>query len=228
MIITGDDVDGIAILKLELTRQFEMKDLGSLRYFLGIEVAFSPKGYLLSQSKCTANILEHACLTDTRTIDTPCKLNDQYSPSDGNPLSDPTLYRTIVGNLVYLTITRPDIAYAFHIVSHYSSYSAVSRGTIFHRLLIPSTSSLELRAYSDANHGHDPTSRKSIIGFCIFLGDSLISWKSKKQMVVSQSSTEVEYRAIASTTKEIVWLLVDMSVSLSHPTPMYCDNKSAI
>ncbi|KAL5567111.1 hypothetical protein UlMin_030275 [Ulmus minor] len=227
MIITGDDVDGIAVLKRELTRQFEMKDLGSLRYFLGIEVAFSPKGYLLSQSKYTADILERACLTDIRTVDTPCELNVQYSPSDGNPLLDPTLYRTIVGSLVYLTITRPDIAYAVHIAAVLRILRYL-RGTIFHSLLLPSTSSLDLRAYSDADHGRDPTSRKSVTGFCIFLGDSLISWKSKKQTIVSQSSTEAEYRAMTSTTKEIVWLhwlLADMGVSLSHPTPMYCDNK---
>jgi len=90
---------------------------------------------------------------------------------------------------------------------------------------------LELRAYSDADHGSDPTDRKSVIGFCIFLGDSLISWKSKKQSIVSQSSTEAEYHAMASTTKEIVWLrwlLADMEIFFSHPTPMYCDNQSSI
>jgi len=90
---------------------------------------------------------------------------------------------------------------------------------------------LELCAYSDADHGSDPTDRKSIGGFCIFLGDSLISWKSKKQSIISQSSIEAEYRAMTSTTKEIVWLrwlLADMEISFFHPTPMYCDNQSSI
>ena len=98
------------------------------------------------------------------------------------------------------------------------------QGTVFQSLLLSSTSSLELRAYSDADHGSDPTDRKSIIGFCIFLGDSLISWKSKKKYIVSQSFTEAEYRGMASTTKEIVWLrwlLADMRVFFSHPTISY-------
>jgi len=88
-----------------------------------------------------------------------------------------------------------------------------------------------LRAYSDADHGSDPTDRKSITGFCIFLGDSFIFWKSKKQSIVSQSSIEAKYHAMTSTTKEIVWLrclLADMRISFSHPTPMYCDNQSSI
>ncbi|KAL5541050.1 hypothetical protein UlMin_042623 [Ulmus minor] len=148
MIIIGDDIDGISVLKTKLARQFEMKDLGSLQYFFGIEVAYSPRGYLLSQSK-------------------------YYYSSDGLPFSNLTLYHTIVGRLVYLTITRPDIAYDVHV-----------------SLLLTSTSSLELCAYSDVDHGSDPTNRKSVTSFCIFLGDSLISWKSKKQSIVSQSSTE--------------------------------------
>jgi hypothetical protein len=90
---------------------------------------------------------------------------------------------------------------------------------------------LELRAYSDVDHDSDLTDHKSVTSFCIFVDDFLISSKSKKQSIVSQSSTEVEYRALTSITKEIVWLcwlLADMKVFISHHTPMYCDNQSSI
>jgi hypothetical protein len=90
MIIIGDDIDGILVLKTKYARYFEMKDLGYLRYFLSIEVAYSPKGYLLSLSKYVANILQQARLTDNKTIDTLIKVNARYSSSDGLHLTDPT------------------------------------------------------------------------------------------------------------------------------------------
>jgi hypothetical protein len=96
-----------------------MKDLGYPWYFLGIEVAYLPRGYLLSQSKYIIDILQRARFTDNKTIDTPIQINAMYSSSDGLPLTDPTLYRTIIGSLVYLTITRPDIAYVIHVVSQF-------------------------------------------------------------------------------------------------------------
>ena len=133
--------------------------------------------------------------------------------------------------MVYLTITRPDIAYVVHVVSQFVAspttvhWAAVLRilrylrSIVFQSLLLSFISSLEVRAYSDADHGSDPTNRKSVTGFCIFLGE---------QSIVSQSFTEAEYRAMTSTTKEIVWLLADMGVSFSYHTPMYCDNQSSI
>ena len=120
MIITRDDIDGIASLKIELTHCFTMKDLGSLRYFQGIEVTSSPKDYLLSQSKYIADIFEHARLTDNKIVNTPLETNARYSPSNGPPLLDPSLYRTIVDSLVYLTITRSDIVHAVHTISSLS------------------------------------------------------------------------------------------------------------
>lgn len=96
-----------------------MKDLGTLQYFLGIELLYSPRGYLLSQSKYIANIFEHTRLTDTRVADSPLELNVKYAPSDGVPLPNPTLYHTLVGSPVYLTITRPNIAYVVHVVSQF-------------------------------------------------------------------------------------------------------------
>ncbi|XP_020585624.1 uncharacterized protein LOC110028211 [Phalaenopsis equestris] len=139
-----------------------MKDLGTLRYFLGIEVGHSPRGYLLFQSKYIGTILEQARLTDTRTTVT-LELNVHYTSSDGVPLSDPTLDHTLVGSLVYLTITRPDIFYAVHVVSqcvaspttvHWAAVLRILRylrGTQFQSLLFPTSSSLELLAYSDAD-----------------------------------------------------------------------------
>ncbi|XP_057975998.1 uncharacterized mitochondrial protein AtMg00810-like [Malania oleifera] len=145
-----------------------MKDLGlPLHYFFGIKVAYSPKGYLLSQSKYVAVILDRARLTDSRTVDTPLKVNARYTPTDGVPLPGPTLYHTIVGNLVYLTITCPDIAYVVHIVSHFASpifvhWSTVLRilqyrGVLYQSLFFSSTSSLKLCAHSNAYWATCPT-----------------------------------------------------------------------
>ena len=105
------------------------------------------------------------------------------------------------------------------------------RGTSSRCLHFSRKSPLQLQAYSDATWASDPVDRRSITGFCIFLGTSLLSWKSKKQTAVSRSSAEAELRALASVTAEVVWLrwlLADLGVSLTAPTPLFCDNTSAI
>jgi hypothetical protein len=163
-------------------------------------------------------------------VKTPTELNVHLNLHDGKPLRDFIPYR-------HLTITRPDISYVVHQVSqfmaaphsiHFSAVLRYLKGTLFHGLDFSSLSPLQLHAYTDADWASDPTNRRSTTGYYFQLGTSLISWRSKKQFVVARSNIEAEYRALADTTSELLWLqwlLQDMVVSLSS---VYCDNRSAI
>ena len=117
MIITGDDLTGITDLKIFLQHHFEMKDLGQLSFFLGLEVLSNSSGYYLSQAKYTSDLLARVRLTDSQIAPTPLDPNIKFVPSDGTPLSDATLYRKLVGSLVYLTVTLQNIAHVVHVVS---------------------------------------------------------------------------------------------------------------
>ena len=218
MLITGDDEEYITFVKGKLSEQFMMSDLGYLHYFLGIEFSRSSDAYFLSQHRYAMDLLERSGLTDTRTACTPMELNLKLRPNDGTLLEEPSRYRHLVGSLVYLGVTRPDIAHAVHILSQFvSAPTSVHfphllrvlrylRGTDSRGLFYGSLNSPVLRAYSDATWTSEPIFRRSVTGYCIFLGDSLIAWKSKKQTSVARSSAESELRAIASTTAEIVWI----------------------
>ncbi|TYK10332.1 Retrovirus-related Pol polyprotein from transposon TNT 1-94 [Cucumis melo var. makuwa] len=243
MIITGNDPQAISDLQHYLGQHFEMEDLGSLNYFLGLEVSRRSDGYLLSQAKYASDLLARSGITDSNTASTPLDPNVHLTPYDGVPLENVSLYRQLVGSLIYLTVTHPDIAYVVHIVSQFMAaprtihFTVVLRilryvkGTLGHGLQFSSQSSLVLSGYFDADWAGDPTDRRSTTGYCFYLGDSLISWRSKKQSVVSRSSTESEYRALADATTELLWLrwlLADMGVPQQGPTLLHCDNRSAI
>ncbi|WVZ72071.1 hypothetical protein U9M48_020586 [Paspalum notatum var. saurae] len=243
MIITGDDPQFIAFVKARLSEQFLMSDLGPLRYFLGIEVSSTHEGFYLSQEKYIQGLLDRASITDHKTEETPIELNLHLSATDGEPLDDSTRYRHIVGSLVYLGVTRPDISYSVHILSqfisaptqlHYSHLLRVLRylhGTMSRRLFFPRSTSLQLQAYCDATWASDFSDRRSLSAYCVFLGGSLIAWKTKKQTAVSRSSTEAELRAMALVTAEVTWLrwlLADFGVSVSIPTPLLTNSTGAI
>ena len=215
MIITGDDLNGIQELKNFLSQQFEMKDLGHLRYFLGLEITHSTDGLYIIQAKYASELLSRAGLTDSKTVDTPVELNAHLTPSGGKPLSNPSPYRRLVGSLVYLTITCPDISYVVHQVSQYLSapqsthYTTVLRilrylkGTLFHGLFYSAQSPLILRAFSNADWVGDPIDHRSTTSYCYLFG-SLISWRSKKQTHMARSSTKTKYRALTNTTSELL------------------------
>jgi hypothetical protein len=181
MIITDDNPEYIAFVMACLSDQFLMSDLGLLKYFLGIEISSTPEGFFLSQEKYIQDLLDRASLTDHRTAETPMELNVHLTPTGGEPLEDPTHYRHIVGSLVYLGVTRPDISYSVHILSqfvsaptqiHYSHLLRVLRylrGTSTRRLFFPRSSSLQLQAYCDVTWASDPSDRRSLSAYCVFL-----------------------------------------------------------
>ena len=163
-----------------------MKDLRYLSYFLGFEITYSTDGLYITQAKYASKLLSQVGLTDSKTINTPVKLNAHLTPSRGKPLSNPSIYKCLVGSLVYLTVTRPNISYAVHQMSRYlyaprsTHYAAILRilrylkGTLFYGLFYSAQSPLVLRAFLDADWAGDLTNRRSTTGYCFLLGSSLI------------------------------------------------------
>ncbi|KAK2391898.1 putative mitochondrial protein [Trifolium repens] len=243
IVITGDDNDGIKALKQHLFQNFQTKDLGPLRYFLGIEVAQSKSGIAISQRKYALDILEETGLMDCKPVDTPMDPNVKLLPDQGEPYSDPSRYRRLVGKLNYLTLTRPDISFPVSVVSQFlnspceSHWNAVVRILKYIKrapgkgLVFTDNGHTNIVGYSDADWAGDPNDRRSTSGYCIFIGGNLISWKSKKQTVVSRSSTEAEYRAMAHATCELVWLkhlLQELHFCEVGQMELVCDNQSAL
>ncbi|XP_019052077.1 PREDICTED: uncharacterized protein LOC104590526 [Nelumbo nucifera] len=205
-------------LQQRLQESFHMKDLGHLTYFLGLEVQSNSISIFLNQHKYTQDLVALAGLQDSSLVDTSLEVNAKYHSDEGELFTDPSLYRQLVGSLNYLTITRPDISFVVQQVSQFMHSPrhlhlvAVHRiirylrGTPCRGLFFPTGSSLCLSAFSDADWAGCPNTRRSITGWHMFLGDSLISWKSKKQDRVSKSSTESEYWAMSAACSEITWL----------------------
>ncbi|GKA65753.1 ribonuclease H-like domain-containing protein [Tanacetum coccineum] len=225
-----------------LHSEFAMTDLGSLNYFLGISAQRSPSGLFLSQSKFAEEILERAHMEHCNSCKTPVDTESKLG-SDGDPVSDPTFYRSLAGALQYLTFTRPDISYVVQQVClymhdprepHFTALKRILRyvrGTLDHGLQLHVSSTAQLTAYTDADWAGCPVTRRSTSGYCVFLGDNLLSWSAKRQVTLSRSSAEAEYRGVANVVAETAWvrnLLLELHAPLTTATLVYCDNVSAV
>jgi hypothetical protein len=223
--------------------EFSMKDLGPLQFFLGISVVRTASGFFLSQHTYAEELLDRANMADCRPVSTPVDTRAKLSADAGDPIADASDYRSIVGGLQYLTMTRPDLAYAVqqaclhmhdpraHHLAMVKCILRYVRGTASFGLQIHRSASLDIIGYSDADWAGCPDTRRSTSGYAVFLGDSLVSWSSKRQPTVSRSSAEAEYRAVANVVAECCWLrqlLGELHVVVPKATVVYCDNISAV
>ncbi|KAL2241232.1 UNVERIFIED_CONTAM: Retrovirus-related Pol polyprotein from transposon RE1 [Sesamum indicum] len=221
---------------------FTIKDLGHAKYFLGLEIARSSEGTSVTQQKYIKDIIHDSGLDNANPVHTPLPLGLKLS-SCGTVLEDPESYRRLIGRLLYLGFTRPDVSYGAQQLSQFvhrpcKEHLAAAlhlvkylKGTSTKGLFFPAHNSFSLTGYCDADWASCPDSRRSLTGYCIFLGSALISWKTKKQPTVSRSTAEAEYRSLAATVCELQWisyLLKDFQVPIQTPIPLYCDNQAAV
>ncbi|GJY78188.1 retrovirus-related pol polyprotein from transposon RE1 [Tanacetum coccineum] len=242
LILTGNNESLLTSFTTRLNQEFAIKDLGDLSYFLGLEVSYTNDGLFLSQAKYATDVLTRAALLDSKPVSTPLAANEVFV-TGGSLFANPTLYRSLVGALQYLTITRPDLSYAVNQASqflhaptdaHFQSVKRILRyvkGTITYGLIFRRPHSNSILGYSDADWARCIETRRSTYGYSIFLGGNLVSWSAKKQPTVSRSSCESEYRAMANTAAEIIWithLLRELHALPPDRPTLLCDNKSAL
>ena len=243
IVLASNDSQANIDFKTYVHSLFSIKDLGPLKYFLGIKVAHGPKGLFLSQWKYALEIVDEYRLLGAKPSDTPIKENHKLALAIGTHLDDAGRYRCLVGGLIYLTITRPDLFYAIHILSqfiqaprkeHLEAACKVLRyikGSLDYRILLHANVNLQLTAFCDSDWGVCPLTRRSLIGYLVTLGGSPISWKTKKQATISRLLAEAEYRSMASATSELVWikaLLAALGVFHTQAMHLFCDSQTAL
>lgn len=243
ILVTGNDMQAVHILKDHLNTTFSIKDLGILHFFLGIEVSHLPTGIALTQTKFAKELLRDSGVSTFKSVVTPLPLNIKLHHDSSPPFSNPTLYRSLVGKLNFLTHTRPDLSYSVQALSQFmqtpsqNHYSALLHtlnyvsSTIDQGILLKATDRITLQAFSDSDWASCLDTRRSVTGYLLLLGHSPVSWKSKKQGTVSKSSSEAEYRAMSAAASEITWiirLLEDLGIQDLKPVTLHYDNQSAL
>ncbi|KAJ0441170.1 putative RNA-directed DNA polymerase [Helianthus annuus] len=246
IVITGNNKCEIENVKQRLKESFLIKDLGLLRYLLGIEVLYADGCICLSQRKYCLELLSEFGYLGCKPVATPIEqsfLITSKCKTDQKILKNINGFQRLVGKLIYLSLTRPDISYAVQFLSQYMHSPTQTHLDIALRLLrylklspgkgvnFKKCEHMIITGFVDSDWAKCLKTRKSVTGYGIFLGETLVSWKSKKQSVVSRSTAEAEYRAMCSATCEVMWILnvlSELKILCRLPVKLYCDSKSAI
>ncbi|GKC28455.1 putative ribonuclease H-like domain-containing protein, partial [Tanacetum coccineum] len=223
-------------------KKFQMSSMGELTFFLGLQVKQKEDGVFISQDKYVTEILKKFGFTDVKTASTPMETQKPLLKDEDGEEVDVHLYRSMIGSLMYLTSSRPDIMFAVCACARYQVNPKVSHLHAVKRIFrylkgqpklglwYPKDSPFDLVAYTDSDYAGASLDRKSTTGGCQFLGCRLISWQCKKQTVVANSTTEAEYVAASSCCGQVLWIqnqLLDYGYNFMH-TKIYIDNESTI
>ncbi|KAK1437640.1 hypothetical protein QVD17_03434 [Tagetes erecta] len=243
IICTSSCDNMIKEFKQGMEEAFEMTDVGKLKLFLGLEVQQTKDGIFLGQEQYAKGLVSKFGVKDSKEEVTPMNCNEKLQLDDEADKANEEQFRSLVGGLLYLTHSRPDLAYAVSLISRFmQSPSKIHMGAA-KRILkyVASTTKfgiwykrsqeIDLVGYSDSDWASCVDDRKSISAYVFTLGTGVVSWRSKKQTTVALSSTEAEYISASGATCQALWLrriLEDLGYNIDKATVIYCDNKSAI
>ncbi|KAJ9565815.1 hypothetical protein OSB04_001781 [Centaurea solstitialis] len=223
-------------------KKFKMSSMGDLTFFLGLQVKQKSDGIFINQSKYVASMLQKFGMSDAKPASTPMETHKHLTADVEGEEVDVHNYRSMIGSLMYLIASRPDIMFVVCVCARYqvrpkeSHLHAIKRifkylkGQPRLGLWYPNDSSFDLVAYTDSDYGGANLDRKSTSGGCQFLGARLVSWQCKKQTTLSQSTTEAEYIVASHCRSQMLWIqnqMLDYGLSFLQ-TPIYIDNNSAI
>ncbi|RVW58950.1 Retrovirus-related Pol polyprotein from transposon RE1 [Vitis vinifera] len=223
--------------------RIEIKDLGNLKYFLGMEIARSRKRISVSQRKYVLDLLKETGMLGCKPTNTPIDPTTKLGAKENCALVDKGRYQRLVGKLIYLSHTRPYIDFSVSMDSQFMNnlneehMEAVYRIlrylklTLGKGLFFEKNQRRDIEVFSDADWAGSVQDRRSTSGYCTYVWGNLVTWRSKKQSVVSRSSAKAEFRAMAHDIGEGIWLrrvLKELKISDEEPMKMFCDNQSAI
>jgi hypothetical protein len=245
LIYTGNDTKMVEEFKESMKMRFAMTDLGKMRYFLGVEVSQNKKGIFIYQHKYASEILSRFGMEECNKVCSPIVPGYKLVKDENGKASDSTAYKQMVGCLMYLLATRPDLAFSVCLVARYMERPTEMHVAAVKRILRYLKGSLsfgiwykngngddlQLIGWTDSDYAGDSDDRKSTSGYVFKLDSGAISWSSKKQPIVTLSTTEAEFVAAASSACQAVWLrniLSHLGCNQGVGSVILCDNSSSI
>ncbi|CAM8991569.1 unnamed protein product [Rhodiola kirilowii] len=243
LIFTGNDEQMFSKFKQSMKGEFDMTDLGQMKYFLGVEVSQRSDGIFISQRKYACDLLERFNLHNGNAVKNPMVPGSVLTKEGEGSKIDATLYKQLIGSLMYITVSRPDLMFAVSKLSRYMAMPSEQhmhaakkvlrylKGTTSLGLLYKKGDEKELIAFTDSDYAGDVDDRRSTSGYAFILSGAVVAWTSKKQPVVALSTTEAEFIAAALCACQCVWMrniLEQFGLPQRQGTIIMCDNSSTI